>query len=236
MAINKKGAMKTPLRHLIVKIAATLTICAACEPTSGQGGASGGRGNRVADRGIALFERREYQAALLALDSALAAGVSKYSPEHLHTVRGNVLNELDRLEEAVAAHRKALEINPRFHEAWVNLGIVYRLQGDYDQAEECYRNALAIAPNYAELHASLGALYIFKDEPAKAVASLERAVALDRQLPVAHSNLAMAYAMTGRFDEADSALRRAIVLGYPNGPAIRERIDALKATKNVTPQ
>jgi tetratricopeptide (TPR) repeat protein len=235
MAINKKGAMKTPLRHLIVQIAATFAICAACEPGFGQGGGSGGRGNRAAERGIALYKQRDYEAALLALDSALAAGVSKYPLEQVYTMRGNTLDELNRFEEAVAAHRKAVEINPQYHQAWVNLGIVYRLQGDYDQAEVCYLKALAIAPNYAELHASLGALYIFKNESAKAVSSLERAVALDRQLPVSHANLATAYAMTGRFDEAESALRRAIVLGYRNGPTVRQRIDALKATKNVTP-
>ena len=233
MAINKKGAMKTPLRHLIV--AATLTICAACEPETGQAGGGRGRGDRFADRGIARFEQRDYQGALLALDSALAAGVSRHPLEHVHTLRGNALNELNRFDEAVVAHRKAVEINPLFHEAWVNLGVVYRLQGDYDQAEASYLRALAIAPNYPELHASLGGLYIFKDEPAKAVASLERAVALDRQLPLAHANLAMAYAMTGRFDEAESELRRAIVLGYRNGPAVRERIDAWKATQTVTP-
>ena len=235
MAINKKGTMKTPLRYLVVKIAATLTICAACEPEFGQGSGSGGRGDRLADRGIALFEQRDYQAALLALDSALAAGVSRHPLEHVYTIRGNALNELNRFDEAIAAHRKAVEINPQFHEAWVNLGVVYRLQGDYDQAEACYLKALAIEPNYAVLHASLGALYIFKDEPAKGISSLERAVALDRQLPLAHANLAIAYATTGRFDEAESELRRAVVLGYRNGPLVRERIDALKAMQNVTP-
>ena len=217
--------MTTP-RHLIVlQIVLTLTSFAA-EPAVGQG-----KGDRAAERGIALYQQGDYPAAELALDSALAAGVSKYPREQLYTILGNTLNELNRFDEAIAAHRKALEINPRLHEAWVNLGIVYRLTGDFEQAEVCYLKALAIAPNYAQLHASLGALYIFKDEPHKAIPSLERAIALDRQLAVSHANLALAYAMIGKFDEAESALRRAIVLGYRNAATIQERIDALKAAK-----
>ena len=224
--------MNAPHR-LIVLIAATLTICAPGRPAFGQARGSPGRGDGAASRGIALYEQRQYEAAAVALDTAIAGGVSKYSLEQVYTILGNTLNELNRFEEAIAAHRKAIDINPRFHEAWVNLGVVYRLRGDYEQAEACYLKALAIAPNYAQLHASLGALYIFKDEPAKAVPSLERAIALDQQLPVAHANLAIAYAMAGKFDEAESALRRAIVLGYRNGPTVRARIDALKATREV---
>ncbi|HEV8265730.1 MAG TPA: tetratricopeptide repeat protein [Gemmatimonadales bacterium] len=226
--------MNPALRHFIViPIVSTLTIHGVCEPAFGQGRGNQGRGDRAAERGIALYHQRDYQAAVGALDTALAAGVSRYPLEQVYTILGNTLNELNRFEEAVSAHRKALEINPTFHEAWVNLGIVYRLKGDYEQAEICYLRALEIAPNYAELHASLGALYIFKDEAHKAVSSLERAIQLDRQLPVAHANLAIAYAMTGKFDAAESALRRAIVLGYRNGPKVRERIDALRATQKV---
>jgi tetratricopeptide (TPR) repeat protein len=219
-------------RYLIVlQIAAALIIGAASEPALGQAPRSQGKGDRAADRGIALYNDGDYRAAALALDSALAAGVSKYAREQIYTILGNTFNELDRFEDAIVAHRKAIAINARYHEAWVNLGIVYRLQGDYDQAESCYLKALALAPNYAELHASLGALYIFKDEPKKAILSLKRAIALNRQLPVAHANLATAYAMNGEFEEADASLRRAIVLGYKNGPTVRERIDELKATR-----
>jgi tetratricopeptide (TPR) repeat protein len=218
-------------RNLIaLQIAATLTICVASEPALGQAPRGQGKGDRAADRGIALYNDGDYHAAALALDSALAAGLSKYPREQIYTILGNSLNELDRFDEAIGAHRKAIAINARYHEAWVNLGIVYRLQGDYEQAESCYLKALALAPNYAELHASLGALYIFKDEPKKAILSLRRAIALNRQLPVAHANLALASAMNGEFEEAEASLKRAIALGYKNGPTVQGRIDELKGT------
>ena len=226
--------MKAQHRLIVLHLASTLTISAPCQLAFGQAGGSPGIGDGAAGRGIALYELRHYEAALLALDTAIAGGVSKYPLEQVYTILGNTLNELNRFEEAIAAHRKAIDINPQYHEAWVNLGIVYRLKGDYEQAEACYLKALVIAPNYAQLHASIGALYVFKDEPDKAVSSLERAIALDQQLPVAHANLAIAYAMAGKFDRAESELRRAIVLGYRNGPTVRARIDALKATRNVT--
>jgi tetratricopeptide (TPR) repeat protein len=153
--------MNSALRSfMVIQVVSTLTICGIVDPPFGQDRGTQGRGDRAADRGIALYQQRDYEAALRALDTALSAGVFRYPLEQLYTIRGNMLNELNRFEEAVSAHRKALEINPQLHEAWVNLGIVYRLMGDYEHAEICYLRALEIAPNYAELHASVGALYI----------------------------------------------------------------------------
>jgi Flp pilus assembly protein TadD len=189
------------------------------------------KGNADADRGVQLYLKGDYEGSLRAMDAAIAAGVTSHPQETVLTIRGNALGQLGRYDEAIAAHRKALEANPRSHEAWVNLGIVYRRKGEYAEAEKCYLKALEIEPNYAELHASLGALYVFRDDPQKAVRSLERAISLDRNLPVAHANMAIANAMLGKFDQADSDLRRAIVLGYKNGPAARQRIDALKAAR-----
>ncbi|MGH7531459.1 MAG: tetratricopeptide repeat protein [Gemmatimonadales bacterium] len=221
----------TPRAFVLLSWWLALAITAGAGPAWAQQQDKGKRGDGAAERGIALYEQRDFAAAAAALDTALAAGVSAYDVELIYTVLGNALNELGRFDDAIAAHRKALEINPRFHEAWVNLGIVYRLLGEYDHAEQSYLKALELAPDYAELHASLGALYIFRDEAPRAVESLERAIRLDRTLAVAHANLAIAYAMIGKFDAAESKLRQAIVLGYRNGAVVRERIDALRAAK-----
>ena len=41
-------------------------------------------------------------------------------------------------DATIAAHEKAIALNPEYYAAWVNLGIAYRHMGDLDQAEECY--------------------------------------------------------------------------------------------------
>jgi tetratricopeptide (TPR) repeat protein len=186
-------------------------------------------GDAHARRGIDAYKAGEYDAAIDELEQAVDAEVSEYELEEIYTILGNAYLETGRFDEAVAAHKKAIEVNPEFHKAWVNLGIAYRHIGDLEKAEECYTEALRIEPDYAELHASLGALYIVKGEPEKAVEALEKATELDSQLAVAYSNLALAYAMVGRFEDADVSLRQAVVLGYENWAAVQERIDDLKA-------
>jgi tetratricopeptide (TPR) repeat protein len=188
-----------------------------------------GKGDSYAEKGMRLLTAEDYSEAVKHLEMAIQLGVSQYKTELVYTCLGNAYNKMDKFEKAIEMHKKALEKNPDFYKAWVNLGIVHRLTGDFDQAEQCYLKAMNLEPDYAELHASLGALNIFQGKYQEAVKQLERAVELDEKLPVAWSNLALAYATIGQFKKAQSALKKAVVLGNKNGAIIQQRINNLKA-------
>ena len=51
------------------------------------------------------------------------------------------------LDEAIAAYRRAIEINPKHYGAWHNLGIVYRDKGMKEKAVEALEKAVTINPN-----------------------------------------------------------------------------------------
>ena len=191
-------------------------------------------GDIQVDRGIEAYTDGDYDLAVRELQLALEKNYTNYQPSEVYSILGLSYLELNNLEKSISAQQKAIELNPKFYKAWVNLGIAYRQLGDLDKAEECYQKALKIEPNYAELHASLGALHIFKDEPQQALLALEKAIELDPQLPVAYSNRAFAYAMLDRFEEADKSLQQATILGYQNSAVVKERIEQLKimASKN----
>jgi Flp pilus assembly protein TadD len=188
-------------------------------------------GGRQAQRGLAAYQSEDYVVAVRELEGAIATGVSDYDPAVLYTLLGNTYASLDRYEDAIATHQKALQVNPHYTEAWVNLGIAYRLQGDLKNAEDSYQKALDIDPDYPELHASLGALYIFQNDPERAIASLQHSLDLEPKLTVAHSNLALAYAMVGDFQDAETQLKQATDLGYTNAGVIQARIDTLKTIR-----
>lgn len=204
-----------------------LVGCTSCHPAGPLAGTSAS-GDSLAIRGENAYERGDYETAAELLQRAIEKGTVRTPPEVVHTALGNVYNELERFDEAIAAHKRALEINPRCFEAWNNLGVCYRLTDNLEEAANCYHKALDLNPSYAEAHASLGVVYIVRDEPDQAIVSLEKAVECDRQLAVAHANLALAYAMVGRFDDAEGRLKRAVSLGYKNGPLIKERIQSLR--------
>jgi tetratricopeptide (TPR) repeat protein len=67
-----------------------------------------------------------------------------------HVLRGRVMLEKSRLEEARAEFLKAQELDPKFVEAAYYLGIVYERVNEYDQALASYRQAMELDPSSAQ--------------------------------------------------------------------------------------
>lgn len=75
-----------------------------------------------------------------------------------------------KLDKAVDAYKKALELQETSVEAHYNLGIVYRENGQMKEAESEYARAIVIDPNFAPAHYNLGILYdLYMDRPSKAL-------------------------------------------------------------------
>ena len=55
--------------------------------------------------------------------------------------------ELDFLDAAEAELRLALEINPKYADAWANLGITLRRLKRTDEAKQCFDQALTFDPH-----------------------------------------------------------------------------------------
>ena len=68
----------------------------------------------------------------------------------------NSLNELGRPEDAIAAARKSIVLEPGYAEAHNNLGNALKASGDLAAAAESYRQAIAASPGYAIAHNNLG--------------------------------------------------------------------------------
>jgi tetratricopeptide (TPR) repeat protein len=184
------------------------------------------------DTAMRLYEQRKFAEAIPHLENALDKPLGVHTRSKVLTTIGNCYNELEQFEKSLECHDRAIEEDPKNHQAYVNKGVVCRLMGDYDRAAKLYSKALDLAPDYAELHASMGALAIYQDDYESAVNHLERAVELDDTLAVAHSNLAFAYATVGRFDEADKQLKKAVIRGYHQPEIIKERIEQLRNARD----
>jgi tetratricopeptide (TPR) repeat protein len=61
---------------------------------------------------------------------------------------------------AVAAYQQAVKLEPKFPEAWNNMGYCYRRLKQYDKALEAYRQALALKPDFAYAHEYTGRTYL----------------------------------------------------------------------------
>lgn len=81
---------------------------------------------------------------------------------------------MNQLDEAIAAYRRALDLDPNHTLAHFNLGNALRNKGRLDEAIEEYRAAIGLKPDYAEVHCNLGLLLQQQGKYAEGLAELRQ--------------------------------------------------------------
>lgn len=84
-------------------------------------------------------------------------------------------------DRAVQAYLQAVRADPRFVEAWTNLGYAYRKLRDYARSVEAYRRALSLRPDYVPAHDYLARTYLAMGDRQKATEQYEILRRLDPQ-------------------------------------------------------
>ena len=107
-----------------------------------------------------------------------------------------------RLDEAVAASRRALELNPLSPFLHFRLGYRYFLTRQWDRAIEHCRNALELDPHYYPAHLILGVSWVRTGKCGEAVRAMETAAQLAARSPFVLGILGSTYARAGRVGQA----------------------------------
>jgi Flp pilus assembly protein TadD len=147
--------------------------------------------------GIILHQKGDLGAGIEMLEQATAVNGNVAL---FHANLGEMCRQAGRLEEAVSAGRRALELEPDNPNALNNLGVAYYDREQYGRAVDCHQRALQLAPSSAEAHNALGSALLALGDAAAALACYRRAVALKPDYVDAHSNLAMTLLLTGDFE------------------------------------
>lgn len=129
-----------------------------------------------------------------------------------HSELGLTLRAQGKSLEAIAAFRRAIQLNPNEAQFHFNLGAILQECGKLDEAIDAYRQAIRIRSDFAEAYANLGAALRDQGKPAEAVAMQRQAIKLKPTLAPAYANLGAALNDQGKLDEAASACRQAIAL------------------------
>ncbi len=108
-------------------------------------------------------------------------------------------------DRAIALFSKALEINPRYAEAYNNRGIAYaKGKGQYDKAISDYDKAIEINPRYAEAYNNRAIAYCDSQKFDKAISDYTKAIEINPRYTEAYNNRGVAYEKKGQFDKAIS--------------------------------
>ena len=127
---------------------------------------------------------------------------------------GNLAHELigaGKLDQAVAALRTALALDPHYHAAFHRLGNVHRLRGEWDLAIEAYVRAIdeADLPGYRY---GLATAFLGKGAFSEAEACFRKALELEPAKADNHLGLANALGQLERTGEAELEFREALRL------------------------
>jgi TolB-like protein/Flp pilus assembly protein TadD len=118
----------------------------------------------------------------------------------------------DCYPKAIAAAKKALELDDTLAEAHTTLGMaIWYYEFDFSQANREFQRAIELNPNYATGHqqygnVTLSALGRFDD----AIAEGKRAVELDPLSLIINADLGMTYYFARRYDEAIAQQRKTL--------------------------
>lgn len=110
-------------------------------------------------------------------------------------------------EGALAAYRRALELDPGLGAAHLNLGQLLHARGDLAAAELHYRRALELLPDDPTAPFNLGVVLQDARRQAEAVRAYETALEIDPAYADAHYNLAGLYEEMGEPEAAFRHLR-----------------------------
>ncbi|HTP62699.1 MAG TPA: tetratricopeptide repeat protein, partial [Burkholderiales bacterium] len=160
-------------------------------------------------------ELEDNEPAVNALGRALAAG----SSAQLQFMLGCTMEDLARPVDAVAAYRKALELEQSHAMAANNLGCVLEAAGDLEGAAQSYERALRANPRLASALYNRGNIARLRGNAAAAETDLRQAIALEPGHADWHCRLAAIHILRWRLDEAVTGLRKALELDPLYAPA-----------------
>ncbi|MDG2307386.1 MAG: tetratricopeptide repeat protein [Candidatus Binatia bacterium] len=103
-------------------------------------------------------------------------------------------------EDAKAAYREALELDPTAVPAMVNLGRLEHVAGNLDEAEQFYRDALLLDEDERTAAFNLGILAEDQSNPRLAIQRYNAVLDIDPDHADTHHRLARLYARLGRRD------------------------------------
>ena len=122
----------------------------------------------------------------------------------VHLNLGDLYLKQRNTSEAIREYRRAIELRPRYPEAFNNLGLAYQWSGDTLAAERAYKDAIAIDSKFTKAYSNLGTLCLRRGRDREGLTWLQQAVRTDSNDAIACSNLGHAYR---RVNDVNGALK-----------------------------
>jgi len=141
-----------------------------------------------------------------------------------HYKRGTAHANKGEHDRPILCFDKALEINPRFVEAYCNRGVAYDKKGEYDRAISDFNKALEINPWLTVAYYNRGNAYRTKGEYNRAISDYTKAIEIDPKHAMAYNNRAILYCGMREYNKAWEDVNKAQSLGYQVHPEFLKKL------------
>lgn len=115
---------------------------------------------------------------------------------------GNILQDKDRLDEAVYMFKKAIDVDPKYYKAHYNLGYIYLTKEKPNMALAEFKQAVKYKDNFAYGYYNIGCAYLQLKQYKNARYNFYKALDAKGDEPMIYYNLAYTYKMLNNEKQA----------------------------------
>ena len=163
--------------------------------------------------GIICLSTGRHEAAAGFFERAI--GIKKNDPLFYYHL-GLALQNLKKLDAALAKFSKAAALKPDYADAHIKSADIFKEQGKFHEAELALKRVIALDPHNAALYHNIGWILDKQGKVDEAALMYQKSISLNPYLPEPYNNLGIIFNARKNFDEAEKMYRQAIALrpGY----------------------
>jgi len=169
----------------------------------------------VALLGVAVLAALSWKQSHIYRDEiAFFSHIIAHNPEarDAHHNLGKAMQDVGRMDEALAAARVAVRQRPDFASAYSNLGLALKHHGELEEAEKVLRRGLQADPRDKNVLQNLGEVLRQGGRHEESLQWYDAVLKLDRKYTRAHAGRGDALFFLKRHDEAITSLKKALSL------------------------
>jgi Flp pilus assembly protein TadD len=183
--------------------------------------------NDLLDEAQRNIDKNDFEAAIAPLQKVLA---EKPEVAYAHFQLGYVYTALKRADDARGEYERAISLDPKMPEAYLNLGILLMYKPDFPAAVTTLRKAVELMPGQPEALYDLAVAQNRSLDDEGAEESFGTLLRLNPDHYVANVHVGEYLMSKNKLQEAEARFRHALEIN-PNGSALNELAICLEAQK-----
>lgn len=180
--------------------------------------------------GVIAYQRGQFQHAINLI--SIAIEISPDIPDFFVN-KGNALQELKLLGEAISSYEQAIALNPNYAEAYINMGAALKDLSRLQDAVKIFDKAILLRPDLAEAHSNRGIALKGLNDFQGAIASYDKAISINPNYAEAYYNRGISLQELKQLEAAVESYDRAISLNSVYAEAYANRGAAYKDLKKI---